>query len=1133
MRGSAALLAVLILALSAVLVPQGPAERGTGGRADEDRMVWINPTPTGSSFYASAWGEGDTGALLVGQGGTVVRYSPLLQDRFRTLSSGTSEDLHAVAAHPGLPRYLVAGASGALLLFEGSSLLSIDSGTSARLRAAAWSPDGSSALVAGDDGTLLVYEGGAARALESGTTMDLRAVAWAPDGDCALVAGERGYACSFNGTACAPLETGTEQTITALAWRPDGSSALAVGSGGAVLSYDGRAFSAIGSAGGQSFHAAAWRQDGAAALIVGQDGTSLASSIYMLDGSGLHAVESGLPYALRAVVWEPGTQIALLAGSRGLVAEYSSAGFETLSSPLRSDMSCAAWRRDGSYALVVGSGGYVARFDGSSLARVPCPVSTELRAVAWHPAQEHALVCGRDGVVLRYSHANSSLEALDTGLVVPVNYTGVSWRPDGGCALLVGDAGRIVKYDGSGFQLQQASGVNYLDVAWKPDGAYALIGGVSGNLIKYEERHLPPPLDFCVTKLSGAGTPATAFFSISWFPDPSVTDALIAGTQGVVARLNETGIAQLPTDTTDALYGVAWMPGSDYALAAGIYGGLLLFVGHGFIHPPSGTDLSFLDVSFSPDGSLALLLGQSGAVATYSVARRSSPRAVISSPRAHSVFAPGEATYFDGANSTPSFGGLLSFEWVSNLSGPIGSGMRLTRVLPPGTHLITLYANDSGGSGSASVPITVLAPNRSPVPLIDSPAEGGVYNDTDEILFDASRSTDPDGDALSFAWSSSRDGPLGTDPSFTRALSVGFHRISLRISDGRGYNVTSLVNITVVPFNRPPVPLVSSPQDGASYTTRESVRFDASASRDDDGDPLSFFWVSDLSGYLGAAARFSRSLPEGSHCVTVWVDDSRGGNSSASVRITVVRANEPPTLSIDSPAEGAVLEGPVEFSGFAMDPEGGPLSVEVRLDEGEWRAASLGGSGGARSWSYTLDTLELANGAHVLSARAYDGELASETAFLNFTVHNEHWGFSLSISFPLNGTSVRGRVRVMGAASRTGSSILQVELRVDDGRWVLAAGTSSWEYFWDTARVKNGWHVITVRAFDGMDYSLEESVKLRVDNPPAEGAKLDLLIAAAAGVAALCAISSYYLLKRGRREEGRARRARARRGEEE
>jgi hypothetical protein len=319
-----------------------------------------------------------------------------------------------------------------------------------------------------------------------------------------------------------------------------------------------------------------------------------------------------------------------------------------------------------------------------------------------------------------------------------------------------------------------------------------------------------------------------------------------------------------------------------------------------------------------------------------------------------------------------------------------------------------------------------------------------------------------------------------------------------------------MVNITVVLFNNPPVAVISYPVStpGQPYTTKDMILFDGKFSRDDDGDALSYFWTSNMSGYLGGTSRFSRALPAGTHHITLWVDDSRGGNLSANVSILVVLANEPPSLSVDTPVEGATVAGTAQITGVVIDPEGSLVAVSVQVDEGDWQPAQ-----GGQSWSYYMDTLDMSNGAHVLRVRATDGSAESTLLVRNITVHNPFWGFSVEIGFPVDGSSVNGKVKLLGTASRMGSSIVQVEIRIDGGSWQTVTGTSSWEFAWDTTKVKNGAHQMTVRASDRTDSSPETTVTLRVDNQAQAGTPW-MAIGAATGVLIIAVVIGVVLLTR-------------------
>ncbi len=89
---------------------------------------------------------------------------------------------------------------------------------------------------------------------------------------------------------------------------------------------------------------------------------------------------------------------------------------------------------------------------------------------------------------------------------------------------------------------------------------------------------------------------------------------------------------------------------------------------------------------------------------------------------------------------------------------------------------------------------------------------------------------------------------------------------------------------------------------------------------------------------------------------------------------------------------------------------------------------------------------------------------------------------------PDEGT-VKGMVRLEGLAfDADGDTIERVEVRFDSGLWQMATGGNAWFYEWDTAKTPNGPVVVSVRSYDGQDYSAVEQYDFRVDNPDTEPA---------------------------------------------
>ena len=73
-----------------------------------------------------------------------------------------------------------------------------------------------------------------------------------------------------------------------------------------------------------------------------------------------------------------------------------------------------------------------------------------------------------------------------------------------------------------------------------------------------------------------------------------------------------------------------------------------------------------------------------------------------------------------------------------------------------------------------------------------------------------------------------------------------------------------------------------------------------------------------------------------------------------------------PTIVLQSPTNGSFVGGGVTISGTAAD-NFAVSKVEVRLDNGAWQTAT-----GTATWSFTLNTSNILNGTHSLSARAMD-----------------------------------------------------------------------------------------------------------------------------------------------------------------
>ncbi|WP_375768928.1 Ig-like domain-containing protein [Archangium gephyra] len=128
----------------------------------------------------------------------------------------------------------------------------------------------------------------------------------------------------------------------------------------------------------------------------------------------------------------------------------------------------------------------------------------------------------------------------------------------------------------------------------------------------------------------------------------------------------------------------------------------------------------------------------------------------------------------------------------------------------------------------------------------------------------------------------------------------------------------------------------------------------------------------------------TRTTPNGAHQLAARAYDFAGRvTTSALVEVTVANDLTPPTVSLLSPVAGATVSGTVSLTASASD-NGGTVS---RVDY--YDGTTLLGTSTVAPYSVAWNTQQAANGAHQLTARAYDpaGNPGTSTA-VGVTVSN-------------------------------------------------------------------------------------------------------------------------------------------------
>jgi len=133
-----------------------------------------------------------------------------------------------------------------------------------------------------------------------------------------------------------------------------------------------------------------------------------------------------------------------------------------------------------------------------------------------------------------------------------------------------------------------------------------------------------------------------------------------------------------------------------------------------------------------------------------------------------------------------------------------------------------IYENDNGILGENIIRWFI---KTKPISIIDSPLNNDEYLSTDTIFFDGSSSYDPDGDDLTYLWSSNISGEIGNTVSFSLSLPIGLHTITLEVSDGTGSTGTAEITLKVL---SPPTVLIQFPGDGSLLSGNQEVSGNAS-----------------------------------------------------------------------------------------------------------------------------------------------------------------------------------------------------------------------------------------------------------------------------------------------------------------
>ena len=266
----------------------------------------------------------------------------------------------------------------------------------------------------------------------------------------------------------------------------------------------------------------------------------------------------------------------------------------------------------------------------------------------------------------------------------------------------------------------------------------------------------------------------------------------------------------------------------------------------------------------------------------------------------------------------------------------------------------------------------------------------GTYDKTDVEIVTGSGSTlvwsRSSADASTAAWTSSGSISLAAFAGQSIQVRFRFDSVDSVSNTFTGWFIDDVVvtgtSACSPPTNTAPSVTITSPANGSTFNTGDSVSFSGTASDVEDGDlSAGLSWTSSIDGAIGSGASFSTSsLSAGTHNITASVTDSGSLSGSDNITVTVnTPANNAPSVTITAPADGTtVTEGDsVTFSGTASDVEDGDLSASLG-----WSSDIDGAIGSGASFS----TSALSVGTHTITASVTDSGSLSGADSITLTV---------------------------------------------------------------------------------------------------------------------------------------------------
>jgi PKD repeat protein len=263
---------------------------------------------------------------------------------------------------------------------------------------------------------------------------------------------------------------------------------------------------------------------------------------------------------------------------------------------------------------------------------------------------------------------------------------------------------------------------------------------------------------------------------------------------------------------------------------------------------------------------------------------------ILTPPTASFSYSPtapstSEKVNFDASGSSDPDGTVVSYDWDFG-DGTTASGESVTHSYSSsGEYTVELtVTDDDGGTDTVT---RVVSVNEAPTASFEYSPQSPSTSET--VNFDASDSSDPDGNIQSYSWSFGDGTTAGGVTESHSYTSSDEYAVTLTVTDDEGAvdTATQTVSVGTTSSNSPPT--ASFEYTPNSPNVSDTIEFDGSASSDPDGSIQSYEWDFNGDGVTdGTGEKTSHSYSSsGDYTVTLTVTDDEGATDTTTQTVSV------------------------------------------------------------------------------------------------------------------------------------------------------------------------------------------------------------------------------------------------------